>query len=146
MDPLRYREIEHLCAEIARLQARLSQLLAQEQDFSPEGALLIQRAIEQVIDEVRERADQTVHLALARINFRDERYRFLRAIDGDTIEVDPPGELRDWMRDVHIRLYGIDAPEHGQQRAAFYTELLGSLCSIDNGALSIVWERERRGN
>lgn len=146
MDPRTYREIEHLCAEIAQLQARLAQLLAQEQDFSPEGPFLIQRGIEQIAHEVRRRADQVVYLALARINLRDERYQFLRAIDGDTIEVYPPGELREWMRDVHIRLYGIDAPEHGQQRAAFYTELLQSLCSIDNGALSIVWERERRGN
>ncbi len=39
----------------------------------------------------------------------------------------------------------MDAPEPGEEGAEYYTELLKNLCLIDGGALSIVWERERRG-
>jgi hypothetical protein len=145
IDPRSYREIEQLCVEIANLQERLAEILAQQQDFPPDGAHLIRRATEQVIEEARRRADQTLRMALARINFRDDRYRFLRAIDGDTLEVAPPRELSEWMRDIHVRLYGVDTPERGQERASFYTELLESLCTIDRGAISVIWERERRG-
>jgi endonuclease YncB( thermonuclease family) len=66
------------------------------------------------------------------------RYKFLRAIHGDTIQAAPPGELWEWMRDVHVRLYGIDAPERGQEKSQLYTDLLNALCSLDNGDLRIV--------
>jgi hypothetical protein len=121
----------------------LAELLAQEDIGSLGGE--IRSAVEHVIAEVRRKVEQELRFALQRVNLHDDRYRFLRAIDGDTIEVAPPGALEEWMRDVHIRLYGIDAPERGQEKAQYYTELLKSLCSLDNGNLSIVWERERRG-
>lgn len=143
MDQATYQKIERLCAEIRRLQQELSYLLAQDA-FEARGAD-IQHSLEQILTEAQRKAEQEISLALQRINLRDDRYRFLRAIDGDTIEVDPPGELREWMRDVHVRLYGIDAPERGEEGAQYYTDLLRGICGIDEGKLSIVWERERRG-
>lgn len=138
-----FEEIESLCAEIRHLQQRLASLLGQ-QGIEAQG-IEIEHAIEQVLTDAREKVEQDIQLALQRLNLRDDGYRFLRAIDGDTIEVEPPGELREWMRDVHVRLYGIDAPERGEEKAQFYTDLLKGLCNLDKGRLSIVWERERRG-
>jgi hypothetical protein len=145
LNPESFREIEELCAEIVSLQTRLTELLAREGDFPLDSAHLVRRAIEEVVREARRRAEQAREAALARVNFRDDRYRFLRAIDGDTIEVAPPDSLTGWMRDVHIRLYGVDAPERGHELAGFYTALLDNLCTIDGRAISVVWERERRG-
>jgi hypothetical protein len=124
MNRAEYEEIERLCAEIRELQQRLAALLAQN-SFEVQGEA-IRDAVERVITEARRKAEEEIQLALQRINLHDDRYKFLRAIDGDTIEVAPPGELRKWMRDVHVRLYGIDAPERGQERAQLYTEFAES--------------------
>src|SRR5258708_389050 len=48
-------------------------------------------------------AEQFFH-ALAEVNFADDAYRFVRAIDGDTIVVEPPRQLARWLKDVHVRL------------------------------------------
>ena len=89
---------------------------------------------------------QAVYHALARIDFDDDFYVFVRAIDGDTIVVEPPRQLQRWMKDVHIRLYGLETPELWEELGQQYQRHLEELCSIDaNGRLMIVWERERRG-
>ncbi len=88
---------------------------------------------------------QVYHL-LARINFGDDYYRFIRAIDGDTIVVKPPSALQQWMKDIHVRLYGLETPELWTEHGPDYRDHLEELCAVDaNGRLMIVWERERIG-
>jgi hypothetical protein len=90
---------------------------------------------------------EVVDQAAARVDFRDDRYRFIRAIDGDTIVVEPPDILREYIKDVHVRLYGLETPERWEELGEQYREHLHELCAIDaGGRLSIVWERERAGN
>jgi hypothetical protein len=84
--------------------------------------------------------------ALARLDFDDDYYTFLRAIDGDTIVVEPPRALSRWMNDIHVRLYGLETPELWEERGIEYRGYLEELCKIDaRGRLMIVWERERLG-
>lgn len=142
MERWRYDRICSVLAEIKHLQGELSELL-QDESLAP---LAIQ--LENIICDLRQSIDkeveQALNLALARINLHDESYTFMRAIDGDTLEVQPPSALRDWMRDVHIRLYGIDAPESNDELGPAYTRLLDQLCRNNaRGVLSIIWERER---
>jgi hypothetical protein len=108
--------------------------------------ILNEERINQTIGALREIERDRVFHALARINFRDEYYRFIRAIDGDTIVVAPPPALQEWMSDLHVRLYGLETPELWQQYGAEYRTHLEELCAIDaNGHLMIIWERERLG-
>lgn len=87
-----------------------------------------------------------VRSALARVNFKDDYYAFVRAIDGDTIVVEPPEQLRDWMKDIHVRLYGLETPEMSEELGSEYQKHLEELCAIDGkNRLMIVWERERVG-
>jgi len=83
----------------------------------------------------------------APVDFRDDSYRFLRAIDGDTIIVGAPKELSGWVQDIRVRLYGLEVPEmHEGQVGERYRRRLEELCSIDaKGILHIVWEREALG-
>jgi len=83
--------------------------------------------------------------ALVRVNLQDGVYQLMRVIDGDTLEVHPPSRFSDCMRDVHIRLYGIDAPERHTDLGPTYTSILSKLCDLNSGCLYIVWERERTG-
>jgi hypothetical protein len=90
---------------------------------------------------------EQVRDALAKVNFRDDFYTFIRAIDGDTIVVEPPGQLRGWLKDIHVRLYGLEVPELWQPNGEEYRQHLHALCDVDAGKrLHIVWERERVGN
>lgn len=144
MERWRYKRIRSVLAKIERLQKELLELL---QDRPPAQLSIhlkdlirdLKRAVEQEVEEI-------INCALARVNLHDESYIFMRAIDGDTLEVQPPDALRDWMHDVHIRLYGIDAPETNDALGPAYTELLGRLCrNSAKSQLSIIWERERPG-
>jgi|SRR5579864_2572093 len=103
--------------------------------------------IDDLSDRLTQLADQqAIHFALTRIDFDDSYYAFVRAIDGDTIVVEPPKQLRQWMKDVHIRLYGLETPELWEELGQEYRQHLEELCSIDaRGRLMIVWERERPG-
>jgi len=84
--------------------------------------------------------------ACSRINFKDDHYTFINAIDGDTIVVAPPRELRYCMNDIHVRLYGIETPERNEPGGKEYQGHLENLCAIDaKRTLQIVWERERVG-
>ena len=90
--------------------------------------------------------DPEVLKALARVNFGDGIYEFVRAIDGDTIVVLPPQELRAWIKDIHVRLYGIETPELWEELGKDYRNHLEDLCAKDGlSQLFIVWERERPG-
>ena len=96
------------------------------------------------LEQIRQ-AEQVYH-ALARVDFDDDYYVFVRAIDGDTIVVEPPRELRRWIKDVHVRLYGLETPELWEELGPQYQRHLEELCSVDGGRrLMIVWERERLG-
>jgi len=92
------------------------------------------------------RGDSVLH-ALSRVDFRDDFYRFVRAIDGDTLVVEPPLSLQEWIKDIHVRLYGIETPELHEEHGEEYRKHLDELCSTDAASrLMIVWERERLGN
>jgi len=57
------------------------------------------------------------------MSFHPEFYWYkaemVRIIDGDTIVVDLDKGFGDWSKDVHVRLFGIDAPEmRGDSREA----------------------------
>jgi len=96
------------------------------------------------LEQIRQ-AERVYH-ALARVDFNDDYYVFIRAIDGDTIVVEPPQELRRWIKDVHVRLYGLETPELWEELGPQYQRHLEELCSVDGrGRLMIVWERERLG-
>lgn len=87
-----------------------------------------------------------VQHALARIDFNDDYYEYIRAIDGDTIVVKPPLQLQGWMKDIHVRLYGLETPELWEELGKQYQQHLEDLCAIDaQKRLRIVWERERTG-
>ena len=105
--------------ELEKIRSLLIQIDQLTQDL--EG-LLSEHGLSELADEIRRRLtlirEEAERLtwddflqALARVNFEDREYRLLRVNDGDTLEVLPPDELKSWMRDVHIRLYGVDAPE-----------------------------------
>jgi hypothetical protein len=50
------------------------------------------------------------------------------------------------MKDVHVRLYGLETPELWEEAGSEYQNHLEELCAIDAaGRLMIVWERERLG-
>ncbi len=102
----------------------------------------------QFLVELREMLERQEHYnsALARVNFSDDHYELIRVIDGDTVVVSPPAALRDVMKDVHIRLYGIETPELYEPKGDQYRQYLSDLCSIDaKGRLFVLWERERAG-
>ena len=80
-----------------------------------------------------------------RVRLHDDKYRLERVIDGDTLVVKPPSELRDWVRNIRVRLYGVDTPESSDPSGSLYTDVLRKLCQLDSGALDIVWESVRRG-
>lgn len=85
-------------------------------------------------------------VALARVDFEDHFYSLIRVIDGDTIVVQPPPRLSDSMKDIHVRLYGLETPELPTALGPRYRDHLDDLCRVDaGGKLMIVWERERLG-
>jgi hypothetical protein len=50
------------------------------------------------------------------------------------------------MRDIHVRLYGLETPELWMEHGAEYRRHLEELCAIDAlSRLMIIWERERAG-
>jgi hypothetical protein len=142
MDRRTLAEIQQILDEIDRLKGRLASLLTEDgmTDPSPE----IDRIIGGIRDKAIDTAVRQCAAALARVNFEDRNYRVRRVIDGDTFEADPPDELRRWLLDVHVRLYGVDAPESSTEQGPIYTDLLTHLLSLDEGRIHIVWERERR--
>jgi len=136
-------EISSIVRQIEELRRHLDQLLAQNE--LPGLTDEIRGTLERVKERATEKAAREFQQALARVNFEDRDYRLLRVIDGDTLEVRPPEELMRWMRDVHIRLYGVDAPESNTELGPTYTAILEKLCQLNEGRLHVVWEREREG-
>jgi len=143
MDRHTLEEIRSILAQIEQLRRRLNQLL--EQNQLPGLTDEIRRTLDHVEEQATEQAAHEFWAALARVNFEDRDYRLMRVIDGDTLEVRPPEELMRWMRDVHIRLYGVDTPESNTELGPTYTAILEKLCRLNEGRLHVVWERERRG-
>lgn len=144
MDRRTLEEIGSLLEQIDELRRRLDQLLASSN--LPGITDEIRGALGRIRHEAERQAAQEFQHALARVNFEDKDYRLIRVIDGDTLEVRPPEGLQRWMRDVHIRLYGVDAPERNSELGPIYTEILDRLCRMNGGRLRVVWERERQGN
>lgn len=142
MDRQTLREIQAILDDMGQLKQRLAALLAEN------GIPFPSPEIDAIIESIREKAnEQTIQefaAALARVNFDDRKYMLRRVIDGDTFEADPPEQLLRWLRDVHVRLYGVDTPESRTDRGPIYTEILTHLLSLDDGGVHIVWERERR--
>jgi len=141
MDRQALEEIRSILRQIEELRRRLDQLLAQNQ--LPGLTDEIRGTVDRVEERATEQAAQEFQQALARVNFEDRDYRLLRVIDGDTIVVQPPKDLMRWMQDVHIRLYGVDAPESNTELGPTYTAILEKLCQLNEGRLHVVWERER---
>lgn len=143
MDRKTLAEVIGILEQIEELRERLDELLAENE--LPGLTDEIRRSLEHIDQRTREQAAQQFLAALARVNFEDRDYRLLRVIDGDTLEVHPPEELIRWMRDVHIRLYGVDAPESNTELGSTYTAILEKLCQLNDGRLHVVWERAREG-
>jgi len=125
------REVEHLLASLG---------------LQP-GSLLSPGQINDLAERLDTLAEQeALQSAEARLDFEDDYYRFIRAIDGDTIVVEPPRQLLRWMKNVHVRLYGLETPELWEDLGPEYQRCLEELCLVDaNRRLMIVWERERLG-
>lgn len=141
MDRRTLEEIKSILGQVEDLRRRLDQLLAQNGLPALTGA--VRGILDDVEQRVAEKAAEEFRLALARVNFEDREYQLLRVIDGDTIVVRPPDELTRWMKDVHIRLYGVDAPESNTELGPTYAAILEKLCQLNECRLHIVWERER---
>lgn len=137
-------EIRELLLRLRRLQDEARHI---EQTLAALGLNLAPGLIDgKQVRSISERLEafEEIQHALSRVDFGDDYYRFIRAIDGDTIVVEPPQQLRRWMKDVHVRLYGLETPELFQELGPQYKTHLEELCSIDAGQrLMIVWERER---
>jgi len=133
--------IESRIVEIDEAVTILSELLEHNR-FSTDLAP-ISDVLASVRRELHQRLSQTYDLALVRVNLRDERYKLLRVIDGDTLVVGPPQELTSWVNDIHVRLYGVDTPELNQTTGPVYKKILEHLCR--KGEVQIIWERERLG-
>lgn len=143
MDRDTFGKIMAILEQINELTRPLDKLLS-ESDL-PSMTDEIRESLERIHKRAKEQVAKDFHAALARVNFEDRNYKLMRVIDGDTLEVRPPEELMRWMRDVHIRLYGIDAPESNTEIGPIYTEILKRLCQLNGGRLHVVWEREREG-
>lgn len=142
MNRSKYERILGILSEIRRLERQLAELLADEplQELLPQLSSTLEDIHNRLVEEIEEQ----FYLALARVNFRDQHYMFIRAIDGDTVELEPPEELREWMRDVHLRLYGIDTPEKHEECGPLYTSIVEELCTgISDRRVYVIWERER---
>lgn len=144
MERREYEEVKAVLREMLELQQLLARRLV-DTPSAPDSHRL-RGILERMAAEVEHYIEDRLYLACQRINLRDQRYPFMRAIDGDTLELHPPDELKEWMRDVHIRLYGIDTPERNEDQGPAYTSLLERLCrNCAGGNLSVIWERERGG-
>jgi hypothetical protein len=138
--------IHELVFRLKQLQneARLIEQTLEELGLNPVPSLIDLGLVRQVSERLE--ALEEMRFALARVDFGDDGYKFIRAIDGDTIVVAPPRQLKRWMNDVHVRLYGLETPELSEELGPQYKDHLEELCSIDAGEkLTIVWERERLG-
>jgi hypothetical protein len=135
--------IKSLHATRARVESALTEVSAAARDRLSVDADRLFATLEQ---EIIRSAQEGFDAASLRINTRDEHYTFTRAVDGDTIEVLPPEDLRHYAIDMHIRLYGVDTPETKEDRELFssaYTTLVERLCSLDpSKRVYLILERE----
>ena len=145
MDELKRRNFDELMDRLARLRNEVRDIEDQLRQIGVDDPSLIDdERLEAIAHAAREIVLEQFQFALARVDFRDEFYRFIRAIDGDTVVVAPPASLRGWMKDIHVRLYGLEVPELWEEGGDEYREHLELLCAQDAGRrLMIIWERER---
>lgn len=100
----RYEKIISVIKKIQDLIAELNDLLRNE------NLKEIIQSLNGEINRLIENVEEDIIFFYSRINFSDRGYKLQRVIDGDTIIVDPPPKLNDYMKDIRVRLYGIDTP------------------------------------
>jgi hypothetical protein len=101
-----------------------------------------EKAEDEKVPREEPRRDPFPALAAPPVDLKDGMYRFLRAVDGDTLVVLPPPELKGWLMDIHVRLYGLETPELWAPHGREYRDYLQQLCEIDaKSSLYVLWER-----
>ncbi len=135
------QKVNEIIQKIEELQRELADLLDSENFFEELSV------IESTIDKIKGKINETVAIYCSKINFSDEGYKLRRIIDGDTISVDPPVELKRWMKDINVRLYGVDTPELKTKRGDFYRKFLIEILESNNyRKIIIIWDREKSTN
>lgn len=134
----RYEKILSVIKKIQELITELNDILRNEN--LKEIIQSLNGEINRLIENVKE--DITVFYS--RINFSDRGYKLQRVIDGDTIIVDPPPKWKDDMKDIRVRLYGIDTPELSSKKGELFKGFLIALFEeLDYKKIIIFWDREK---
>jgi len=124
---------------------KIQELIAELND------LLRNKNLEEIIQSLHgetnrliENIEENIIAFYSRINFSDRGYELKRVIDGDTIIVDPPPGLNDYMKDIRVRLYGIDTPELRFKKGKLFKDFLMALFEeLDYKKIIIFWDREK---
>ncbi|KKL28982.1 hypothetical protein LCGC14_2369690 [marine sediment metagenome] len=133
----RYEKIRSVITKIKELIAELNDLLRNE------NLKEIIQSLNRDISRLIEKADEDLIFFYSRINFSDRGYKLQRVIDGDTIIVDPPPKYLD-MKDIRVRLYGIDTPELRFKKGKLFKDFLIALFKeLDYKKIIIFWDREK---
>ncbi len=104
-------------------------------------------SIEQILDRLTRKINEKIIFLASRVNFKDRGYKLIKVIDADTISVEPPSELGEWINDIIVRLYGIDAPEIETKKGKLYKSILKDILYHSNyQELRIIWDRENPKN
>lgn len=134
----RYEEIKSIIEKIEQLLVELEKLLRNPN--LKEIIQSLQGEINRLINDV----EQEITVFYSRINYSDSGYKLQRIIDGDTIVVDPPQKYIEDMKDIRVRLYGIDAPEQRFKKGKLNKEFLTNLFrELDYSKIIIIWDREK---
>jgi len=134
----KYAKIISIIEKIQELLANLDNLSRNESFIEEIQAL--NGGISRLINKVKE----NIVVFYSRINFSDRGYQLQRVIDGDTIIVDPPPELNDYMKDIRVRLYGIDTPEPRFKNGKLIRDYLKAIFEeLDYKKIIIIWDREK---
>ena len=134
----RYEKIKSAIKKIQELIAELNDLLRNE------NLKEIIQSLDGEINRLIEKIDEEIIVFYSRINFSDRGYELKRVIDGDTIIVDPPPKLNDCMKDIRVRLYGIDTPELRFKKGKLFKDFLIALFKeLDYKKIIIFWDREK---
>ncbi len=130
--------------KIKKIEKKLAELhdLLDNENFMEELS-----SIEDNLDRLTRKINEKIIFAASRVNFRDRGYKLIKVIDGDTISVEPPSELKIWLNDIIVRLYGIDAPEIDTKKGKLYKDILKDILDQSNyKKIIIIWDREKPTN
>ncbi len=134
----RYEKIISVIKKIQELIPELNDLLRNE------NLKEIIQSLNGEINRLIENVEEDIIVFYSRINFSDRGYKLQRVIDGDTIIVNPPPELNDCMKDIRVRLYGIDTPELSFKKGELFKDFLIALFDeLDYKKIIIFWDREK---